>query len=531
MKKKSLFIYLLAWLGFSSAMPQNSVLHASDYKHFVEQFNHDDDELYKEYYTNDSAWAFMERNIPLFDCPDQDVMLTYYFRWWTFRKHIKQTPKGFIISEFLPNVYWAGKYNSIACAAALHIYEARWLRDTRYVDDYANFWFNEGNPRMYSFWVADALWQHYKVTGDDIGIKLLPKLVKNYKTWEKGWQNSGHFIGRNADGLFSTYDDRDGMEMQIGGSGKRPTINSYMYADAMAISQMAKLKGQDKLEKEYLAKAEEIKHLVEEKLWDDKATFFKTLSDYNEQLVKVRELQGYTPWYVNLPSDGKGYEQAWQFIKTSDGFDAPYGLTCAEQSHSKFKITYEGHECQWNGPVWPFATSQTLTALANVLNNYHQSVVSKNDYFTQFVKYARSQRIITEDGRILPWIDENQNPYTGDWISRTRLKTWKNGTWYDGKGGRERGKDYNHSTYADLLITGLIGLRPQAGDSLVIHPLLPENKWQWFCLDGVRYHGHILTILYDQTGKHYKRGQGLTVIVNGQIRANTKGLGRISVQL
>ena len=34
-----------------------------------------------------------------------------------------------------------------------------------------------------------------------------------------------------------------------------------------------------------------------------------------------------------------------------------------------------------------------------------------------------------EDGRMVPWIDENINPFTGDWISRTRLKGWEAGTW------------------------------------------------------------------------------------------------------
>ncbi|MFQ6929240.1 MAG: MGH1-like glycoside hydrolase domain-containing protein [Parabacteroides merdae] len=32
---------------------------------------------------------------------------------------------------------------------------------------------------------------------------------------------------------------------------------------------------------------------------------------------------------------------------------------------SQFKVAYEGHECQWNGPSWPYATSMTLVGLAN----------------------------------------------------------------------------------------------------------------------------------------------------------------------
>jgi hypothetical protein len=115
----------------------------------------------------------------------------------------------------------------------------------------------------------------------------------------------------------------------------------------------------------------------------------------------------------------------------------------------------------------------------------------------------------------VPWIDENLNPYTGDWIARTRLKAWKNGTWDSGKGGEERGKDYNHSTYCDLVISGLIGLRPRADNVVVVNPLVP-NDWDYFCLDQVRYHGRWLTILWDRHGTHYGKGAGLRIFANGK---------------
>jgi len=109
--------------------------------------------------------------------------------------------------------------------------------------------------------------------------------------------------------------------------------------------------------------------------------------------------------------------------------------------------------------------------------------------------------ITTNDGRKLPWIDENLNPFTGDWILRTRLKTWQNGTWAKDKGGQERGKDYNHSTFCDLVISGLIGLNTSLSDTLTIDPLVPDNTRDYFCLDNVLYQGKILTILFDKTGK------------------------------
>ncbi len=47
-----------------------------------------------------------------------------------------------------------------------------------------------------------------------------------------------------------------------------------------------------------------------------------------------------------------------------------------------------------------------------------------------------------------------------------------------------------------------------------VNPLLPDDTWDWFCLDNVLYHGRILTIIWDKTGETYNRGQGLTVFAD-----------------
>jgi len=495
-----LTIVLLAAPGAINAAPP-AVLQPASFKHYIDDFNQTDNELYKGFFPNAAAWDFLKDNIPLLDCPDPDIQSTYYFRWWTYRKHIKQTPAGFIVDEFLPNVGWAGKLNSINCAAGHHIYEGRWLRDPQYMNSYSTFWFRGGGePRRYSFWAADAIWARYCVTGDKtLPVDLLPDLIKNYEVWEK--------THRDPNGLYWQIDDRDGMEVSIGGSGYRVTINSYQYGDALAIARIADLAGQADTARAYREKAAAIKKLVQEQLWDKDAQFFKVLPrGQDKKLATVRELHGFTPWYVNLP--GPQYAVAWQQIMDPQGFFAPFGPTTAEQRSPQFALAYAGHECQWNGPTWPFSTAITLTGLANLLNGPPQDFVTAQNYFDLLKSYAAAQRLKQEDGRIVPWIDENQNPATGDWIARTLLKQ-------RGSQIPERGKDYNHSTFCDLVINGLVGLRPRADDTVEVHPLVPAT-WDFFCLDQVAYHGHTLTILFDKTGDHYGKGKGLRVLADGQ---------------
>lgn len=462
MQKQGLLVgrIILAFLFISSINTTSAtfadnaiVLKADSFKHYIDTFNEDDEELYVQHIPNEKAWEFLKENIPLFECPDKDFERTYYFRWWTYRKHIKKTPDGFVITEFLPKVPWSGKHNTINCPAGHHFYEGRWLHNDEYLNNYAIFWFRKGGAvRSYSFWAADALWARYLVTMDkNLVTDLLDDLINNYEEWEKS--------RLEPDGLFWQIDDRDGMEVSIGGSGKRPTINSYMYGDAVAIAKIASLANRKDIAQQFREKAWNIKTLVQTKLWDGKAKFFKTLPRKAQTLVDVRELHGYTPWYFNLPDDHKGYENAWKQLMAPKGFYAAFGPTTAEQRHPRFTISYKGHECQWNGPSWPLATAVTLTGLANLLNNYEQEAIVKNDYFETLRIYTKSHRLKRQDGRVVAWIDENLNPYTGDWISRTCLKGWKDSTWSEGKGGKERGKDYNHSSYCDLIISGLVGLR------------------------------------------------------------------------
>jgi alpha-glucosidase len=498
------------------AAPLGLLLDKERYRHYIDRFNADDNELYRlGEFPNERAWEFLAANIPFFDCPDKQLEQTYYFRWWTYRKHIRHTPEGYIITEFLPNVGWAGQYNSISCPAAHHFMEGRWLRDSRYLKDYARFWFNGvSSPRSYSFWAADAISRFCEVHPDEAMLReLFPLMERNYAAWEQE--------RLDENGLFWQKDDRDGMEESISGSyadpngnGYRATINSYMYADARALEKLAAVIAPQK-ETLYRQKAETIRKNINNRLWDPDAGFYKVIPVGRDgSFSDAREQHGYTPWYFNIPDDS--HSEAWKYLMDSNHFFAPYGITTAEQCHPKFVISYEGHECRWNGPSWPFSTSITLTAMANLLNNYSQPWVSTRDYLALVSQYSRSHSRQLPDGRTVPWIDENLNPYTGDWISRTRLESGFDTPWPAGKGGVERGKDYNHSTFNDLIITGLVGIRPADAGHLTINPLVPAGAWEYFCLDDLCYRGKTISACWDSTGKRYGRGAGFSVWVDGE---------------
>jgi hypothetical protein len=479
------------------------VLNPDAFAHYITCFNSMEDENVTNYISNADSWDWLQKEIPFFECPDREVEEMYYYRWWSFRKHLERTPDGFVVSEFLTRPM------PISSALGHQIAEGRWLHNQNYLNDYVHYWFRTAASRLqlhkYSNWVDDALWQRYLVNGDKKYIvSLLGDLTRDYAQWESE--------RLTASGLFWQYDVRDAMEESISGSRTdenfRPTINSYMYGNAAAIANIARLAGKPAIGSEFDAKARKLKGLVESNLWNPGAKFFE-VRRHDGKFSDVREEIGFIPWVFNLPEAGRGYEAAWLQLPDPNGFRAPYGITTAERRSPQFRSHGYGH-CEWDGAVWPFATTQTLKALANVLRGHPQNAISSRDYYDAFLTYVESQHA---DGK----------PYIGEYLDETT------GQWINGKNGRSR--YYNHSTFADLLISGVVGLVPRPDNTVEVWPLLPEGVWNRFCLDGVKYHGHMLTIIWDQNGSRYRRGKGLMIFADGKEIAHADKLTKLEGKL
>jgi hypothetical protein len=296
------------------------------------------------------------------------------------------------------------------------------------------------------------------------------------------------------------------MEESISGSRTakniRPTINSYMAANARAIAQIAELAGRRDLADRFHAEYEALRSKMIDSLWDPQATFFKVRLE-GGQLSDAREAIGFIPWTFNLA--GSEHAAAWQQLTDPTGFSAPHGLTTAERRHAKFR-THGVGTCEWDGAVWPFATSQTLTGLANALRGPPQSHVTRQDYFDALKTYSESHQ---KDGQA--YIGEYHDETTGEWLITGPKET--------------RSRYYNHSTFCDLVISGLVGIVPRADTKIEVDPLVPSQAWDWFCLDRVIYHGHELTIVWDRTGERYKCGSGFAIWADGKMIAHAAELG------
>lgn len=468
---------------------------------YVEAFNLNDNELYVNEIDNAHAYEWLESRAPRFECPDEAFERAFYFRLWTYRKHVKKTPEGYIISEFLPDVPWAGPYNIINAAAGHHIYEGRWLRGSeKMLTDYVNYFLDhDTESHRYSTWLLDAATKLEDVKGKKLFEGKLEKMLHYYDVWEE--------THGTAAGMFWSYDGRDAMEFSISGTknmnavrGTRPTLNSYMYAEALAIASFARAEGRIDVAEKYEKKAARLKSEINEKLWD--GDFYKPLHGNTDEEVDEayekrdfsdvpREEIGYIPWMFSIPP--KERNQAFGYLTDESCFRSPVGYTTADRSDPRFLFEVD-HECLWNGYVWPFATSETLTALYTAARE-DKSLVP---IFVDGMKLYADSHVLEENGRILPWIDEVMSPEELKWTSREILKDLG---WQPNLGGKERGKDYNHSTFIDLVISGTVGVGCDA-DELTVSPMIPED-WSYFRLENLEYRGKLYTVTYDKDGTKY----------------------------
>ncbi len=495
-------------------------------------------QLEAQIFWDNRDWDWYRQNIPFFECPDAEITTTYYYRWELTTKHLTygSPTSGYSYTEFIDRPFWSGAYGAISCPAGHQLYEARWLRDPRYAQDYSRYWLRTpgAQPRNYSTWLADSVWAVYQVHRDEAFTKdLLADLIRNHEGWEKRL-----FVPEK--GMFWQIGHDDGMEFNIasrqtrdifrGAPSYRPSFNAYMWADAQAIARIAGLAGDPAAAETFRAKADALKANLQTLLWDPKREFFLVMfkndeaneKDFPGKPIKAgtliyedgpfagslegRELIGYVPWQFNLPDPG--FESAWKFLMDSNYFFAPFGPSFVGRNDPMFVLKTSC--CWWSGQSWPYATTQTLKALANLLQNYRQNVITRGDYVRLLRIYALTHR---KAGK--PYIAEAAHPDTGSW---------------EGHDGYNHSEHYFHSGFNDLIITGLVGVKPRADDVLEIDPLAPSD-WPWFALDELPYRGHRVSVVWDKDGSRYRRGAGLRILVDGKQAASSDNLGPLQVRL
>lgn len=489
----------------------------------------DTERIARERFGNDAPWY--QARIPFFESADPRIDAVYYYRWALFRAHQRDLgAEGFISTEFLDDVGWQREpFASLNDASGFHIAEGRWLRDRRYADDYINFMYQGGNDRHFTDYMADSVYGRFLVDGDRAAAtRHLGTMRHIYRLWDDRFDFAKglYWVEPLLDATeytISSIDASGGKDGFRGGDSFRPSVNAYMFANARAIARLAALTGDTAAAMEFSARAGAIKTRVQDSLWSASLGHFVDRYKVDNAFVKYwqpirgRELVGYLPWTFDLVDDDSRFAGAWHHALDPKGFGGPAGLRTVEPGYEHYmrQYRYEGTapECQWNGPIWPFQTTQVLIGMANLLDHYHQSVVTRSDYMRLLRQYAA---LHFQGGRLD--LEEDYHPDTGRPIV-----------------GLARSHHYFHSGFNDLVLTGLVGMRPRADDVLEINPLLPGDAdpqaLRWFHIQDVPYHGRSVSVTWDADGRRYGGDPGLTIAVDGVPVAHRATMGRLEIPI
>ncbi|KAI0008073.1 Six-hairpin glycosidase-like protein [Xylariaceae sp. FL0662B] len=475
-----------------------------------------------------SAFAgktFLKDNIPFIDIPDSLVQDVYYYRWTSIQRNIRYIKPGigYMFTEFVQPVGYAKVFGSIDAAAGHQIDEARWLRDTSFADDYIQLYTRgPADSLQYTQWILDAMSRRAMVTGDHRFLSTqLDDMVRVWHQWDGVFDTDA--------GLYYYKPVWDAQELSLPGfvadpNGTNPTLrmdgpdtfrpshNAYMVANARAIATAASLARDGFREVEFTMLADDLESAMYQRMWAPEQQFFMDIiRPGNPNLTRLtgREQVGLFPYRFGIGLNKTYAQPAVDSMFDPEGFWAPFGPTTLEIRDPWFMAEkpIEEYCCYWNGMSWPYSTGHTLKSLAAIYRAGTTNVTAEQ-YFEYLRKYARTQQ---KDGH--PYVAESHYPFRD---------TWSADAW-------NHSEHYDHSTNNDDVITGLFGILPQKDDILSISPIAPKN-WTYFALENLPYHGHLVTVLYDEQGSRYNIGAGLTVFIDGKkVHNSAKKTASVSV--
>ncbi len=499
---------------------------------------------------------WFDENTPLFDCSDPWLTKLWYHRWHVVKKNHSNPQVGLTLEDTFSQGRWneKGVSATITHGAGHVLRETRWLRDPRWAQNYFRgfarnqradglfrSWFVDGVVRpdgdegKYADWITAGVWDVHLVHPDeDFLAEALPALEKNVSYWQThSRDNDGLLAADVTDCPLGERRDASDVENHV----KRLDLTSYQYANARALARVHALLGNRNAAADADALADTIKAALAQKSWDDETGFFydvppesddetaslaDLLHETDEKIKTAKTIAAFYPFYTGA-GDADQARLAWpHLINPGEFWTAhPPASTSADSPAFSEEGEMRGRPLTGyygNGPTWPHASSLVISGLARSLREHGDAAfpAGRETLMALINSFGRAQFEESDFDR--PRTGAFYRGDTGKWVTDER--------------------DCNHSTWADLILTAVIGLVPRDDETLELHPLLPpigKGGWSHFCVQNVPYRGRLLTIVWDDLdapGDAYDDGEkGLTLYVNGRRHHRQPDLIPLTVEL
>jgi len=271
---------------------------------------------------------------------------------------------------------------------------------------------------------------------------------------------------------------------------------TYAYKNFCAAASLARLLNDTVNERLYTTWSERTRTQILSVMWDAGDSYFYDVKPITHKRARVKATTGFYVFWARI-ADQKNLPML-QHLFNPATFWTKFPLPSLPLDYEKYDKLQETGWTYWNYATWPRTTCHVVDGVLWAAKTLDASLCKKAA--TLLDRYTRMHFPNSNVQR--PNIAERYDPHTGNPFMENL--------------------DYNHSSWIDLVIQHAAGITPQESDSLIINPI--DIGWKSFSLKNIRYRNHDVDI-------EFTRGEGMTIRVDGIVKAKTVGLQKIAIKM
>jgi hypothetical protein len=496
-------------------------------------------QAYREHVTAYNRW--WADNIPYLETPEANIDKTLFYRWWLLRFN-------FLDADVPGNDYQfpiaiegvLGYNNAIVLTTCMFLDDLKYLRDPTYaygtwigageVAAGGKYVDNPGSPQnwsnSYAQYLTAAAWRSYQLHGGPAAVagKLARYGRDDVLGLLKAYDSNGNGL-IEYDWAAMTGNDADAVSFdwakQHGQVRMDRTESAYVYANALAAAQAARVAGDAHTASQMEAVAARIRSSVLSVLWEDHRDAPDSMGLHGDllkhrqvggpgALVDWKETNNYYPFTVGLmpkhgdADDDPKYVQALRLFADADQYPI-FPFHTANQADRAAR----GEGGSNNFSV--INSTVTFRMLGSVLRDYPSPYLDAS-WYRKLLYWNAWAHDIDGDNR---YPDQNE--------------FWAKGSADDG--GSIGYRSWIHHTQLGAtnftVIEDAMGLRPRSDARIELYPI--DIGWDHFAADNLRYRDRNLSIVWDKDGTHYGSAvpKGYSVFLDGKLAFTVDRLAHV----
>ena len=453
---------------------------------------------------------WFDENVPAFSCSDPVLEKLYYYRWYLVYKNMI-TPE---IDCFRDLCMYEGKDQfSLVCSASapMHIREMRWLKDPAYVMSEMKTLLacqlKEGRDqgRLRDLYLSDlpaAIWETSCLLPDAQRRQIadnreavlrytayqhskryvpssfpLPVVVGSWRTAAEYQPSFFEFTQPQWDHELSNPFGKEHMTQL-----HRVDDATHLCRNMAAVSRLYRAAQETETADEYAKRSRQVQQSILQEMWDEQTQFFYDLCPADRR--KALQSKNFAGFLGARIDPSQANREALMDHLTKE-FSAPYPIPTAARDcpafapdntwrigpHASEDHPYS-YDCCWNGPTWNFGNALVIDTLGEIVQD---SQTRKHEalFAELFGKWCLEQ---CPGPDAVPNTCEHYNPFTGEELRAVR--------------------DYAHSTFIDILMRRVVGIRENEQGALICQPL--NLGLARLTVRGIPYRGHSVDFCWNR---------------------------------